>query len=147
MSASAVSLLLVTWIFRPPLTIVPVCLSHVPAQASAPTMNSFTSWYALSRSSFTMIFSCGASGLFAKSISASACFSRLRMASSLSVPRPRSRCSSTSLEGGLKNKKRGRGNVGWFATCLTPCTKSRQHISARFDSGLICLLIRISTMW
>lgn len=90
------------------------------AHASLPTIKSLTSLYALSKSSFTTILSCGASGLFANSISTLAWFSLFRIASSLSVALLLSLCSRTSGEGGDRKRKRGRGNVGWFATCFTP---------------------------
>ena len=92
-----------------------------------PIMNSLTSWYAFSKSSLTTILSCGASPLWAKSISTLAWLSLFKMSSSLSVARLRNRSSSTSTEGGERNRNRGRGNVGWFATCLTPwCSGQRQ---------------------
>lgn len=97
--------------------------------ASLPTTNSLTSLYALSKSSFTMTFSCGASLLLANSISTLAWFSRFWMSASLSVARLLSRFSKICSDGGERNRKRGRGKVGWLATCLTPCETKRQHFA------------------
>ena len=78
--------------------------STSPPNLPPSTIHTSTSLYAFSKSSFTTTLSCTPS--FENAISASACLSRFCTASSLSVPRPRRRCSRMGKEGGERKRKR-----------------------------------------
>lgn len=88
-----------------------------PTHSFFPKINSSISWYAFSKSSFTMTISWTPSVL-EYSNSFFACRSRFWMESSFSVPRPRRRDSRVSMEGGEMNMYRAEMGEAWI--CFTP---------------------------